>query len=344
MRRSSGGFVLMATLWALAALALLAAYIDGVVASDLRQALEAKRALEAELARRSTEATLVYLLATGRMNHRALILEEEQRFADALPDGEYLPDHGDGEVLLTGAVYAGPGGIRFSVQDEGGLVSVNAPGFPLFAELLEHAGVAVSEAERIVARVEDYIDADQDLSLNGAERHDYERSGASPPLDWIMASPHELRDVLGVGQSIPPARWRWLRPLLTMRPVYSYNFNTMHPEVLAVALGLDERRLEGVLEEREKGPLWRLARIAMLSGRHLDVDELDVRMIPTSFVRIAVWHEGRGSRVLSGVALTPLGELAPWRTDYRYSEPIATSGASRTPREAPLAAPAPLLQ
>lgn len=344
VRRNAGGFVLVATLWALAALAVLAAYIDGVVASDLRHAFEAKRALEAELARRSTEATLVYLLATGRMNHRALILEEEQRFSNGLPDGEYLPDHGDGEILMTGAVYAGPGGVRFSVQDEGGLVSVNAPRFPLFADLLEHAGVAASDAERIVARVEDYIDSDQVLSLNGAERYDYVRNGVPPPLDWIMASPHELREVLGVARSITPAQWQRLRPLLTMRPVYSYNFDTMHPEVLAVALGLDESRLQGVLEERDKSPLSRLTRIAMLSGRHLDVDELEMRLIPTNFMRVSVWHEGQGSRVLAGVALTPFGASAPWRTDYRYSEPIATPGASRTPREAPLAAPAPLLQ
>ena len=87
---------------------------------DLRHAFEAKQALEAELGRRSTEATLVYLLATGRMNHRALIVEEEQRFSDShCRKGVYLPDHGDGELRVTGAVYAGPDGIRFSIQDEG---------------------------------------------------------------------------------------------------------------------------------------------------------------------------------------------------------------------------------
>ena len=110
MRRNAGGFVLVATLWALAALAVLAAYIDGVVTSDLRLAIEAKRGLEAELARRSTEATLVYLLTTGRMNHRGLILEAEQRFSNSLSEDENLPDHGDGELRATGAVYAGPGG------------------------------------------------------------------------------------------------------------------------------------------------------------------------------------------------------------------------------------------
>ena len=100
-RRNAEGFVLVATLWVLAALAVLAAYINGVVASDLERAVIAKRALQSELDRRSTEATLLYLFATGRMNHRGLILEEEQRFSNALPEDESLPDHGDGELWVT---------------------------------------------------------------------------------------------------------------------------------------------------------------------------------------------------------------------------------------------------
>ena len=334
----------MATLWALAALAVLAAYIDGVVATDLRQAIETKRGLEAELARRNTEATLVYLLATGRMNHRGLILEAEQRFSHGLPEDEALPDHGDGEVRATGAVYAGPGGARFSIQDESGLISVNAPRFPLFSDLLEHAGVPASDVEGIVARVEDYIDSDHTLTLNGAERYDYQQSGEPPPLNWIMASPLELRRVLGVEDLISTAQWRQLRPLLTMRPVFGYNFNTMHPEVLAVLLGLDEGGMRGVLEEREKAPLSRLTRLAMLSGKHLDIDEMEVRILPSRFLRIAVWHESEGSRVLSGIVLTPLGESAPWRKDYRYTEPIGTHGAALAPREPPLAVATALLQ
>ena len=341
---NSRGFVLVATLWALAALAVLAAYIDGVVASDLRHAYEARQSLQAELDRRSAEATLVYLLATGRMNHHALILEEEQRFSNSLPEGETLPDHGDGEILVTGAAYAAPGGIRFAVQDEGGLVSVNAPRFAPFSALLEHAGLAPSDVKRIVARVEDYIDSDHTLILNGAERNDYLSRGESPPLDWIMASPHELRRVLGVDELISPEQWRRLRPLLTVRPVYSYNFNTMRPEILTMLLGLDERGLQAVLEEREKGPLFRLSRLALLSGKHLDLDEMQLRISPTGYMRISVRHESEGSQVLSGIALTPFSDTAPWRKDYRYSELIASSGASGTLRETPRAVSTALLQ
>ena len=328
----------MATLWALAALAVLAAYIDAVVASGVRDAIEAKRALQAELERRSTEATVIYLLATGRMNHRGLILEEEQRFSDSLGDGEHLPEQGDGELLAEGTVYAGLGETRFSIQDEGGLVSVNAPRSAPFQALLVHAGLSSADIEQVVSRVEDYIDADDTLGLGGAEHHDYRQRGLPPPLNWIMSSPHELSKVLGIEEAIPPGRWLALWPLLTMRPAYGYNFNTMPPEVLALLLDLDEWALRRLIEEREKVPVLRLSRIALLTGRHLDIDEMEIRMLPSSFIRVSVWRDGDGSRVLAGLELTPFGESAPWRKDYRYSEPVSPRNGSRTPREPPLEA------
>ena len=83
---------------------MLAGYIDGAVASNVRDAIESKRPLQAEIDRRSTEATVLYLLATGRMNHRGVILEKVQQFVDALGEDELLPPRGDGELKATGAV------------------------------------------------------------------------------------------------------------------------------------------------------------------------------------------------------------------------------------------------
>ena len=335
-RRHAGGFILVTTLWALVALAVLAAYIDGVVASDIERAVEAKRSLRAELERRNTEATLIYLLVTGRMNHLGLILEDEQRFADFLAESEPLPARGDGELRVTGEVYAGLGAARFSILDEGALISVNSPHSRRFAALLEHMGVSASNAAQIAARVEDYIDTDDALSLNGAERHDYWQEGKPPPLNWIMTSPLELKKVLGLDELITPAQWRRLRPLLTMRPAFGYNFNTMKPEVLAALLGLDERAIRKVLEVREVRSISRLNQIAALSGKHLDIDSTELKMFPSHFLRIAIWHEGEGSRSLTGVALTPFGDSAPWRKDYRYAELMPTGDGSITPRESPL--------
>ncbi len=337
-RHNAGGFILVTTLWVLAGLALLAAYIDRMVASDVERALMAVHRLESDLDRRSTEATVIYLLATGRMSHRGLILEERQRFSDS------LPLHGDGELRVQGEVYAGLGGIRFSIQDEGGLASVNAPEFPLLEALLKRAGVAAADLEWIVPRVQDYIDGDDDLVLNGAEDYHYRQGGSDPPLNWIMASPLELRKVLGVEALLPPDRWRRLWPLLTVRPVFGYNFDTMRPEILAALFDLDGRKVQDVLEEREKRSISRPSLIAMLTGRHLDIDDAEVRVLPSRFMRVSLWREGDAVRLVTGVELTPLGESAPWRKDYRYTEAITAHDDSSIPHETPVQAATALLR
>ena len=339
MRGGTQGFVLVATLWALATLALLAAYVTDVMSTDVEHAFAQQRQFRAELERRSTEATVIYLLATNRMNHRALILEDEQRFHANAERVARLPDAGEAELHVTGTVYAGLGSTRFSLQDESGLVSVNAPRFSLFAAVLRSTGMSSADIQTMVARVEDYIDVDDRQSPDGAERSDYHQHGEPPPPNWIMASPMELSMVLGADELIDTAQWKRLRPLLTVRPVNGYNFNTMHPEILAALLDLDRRGTEGVLDERTKRPLTRLSQIAMLSGKHLDIDELEIAMLPSRFQRISLWHENGGPRVVVGVELTPLGERAPWRKDYRYPEPPpATAGPgepSESPREVP---------
>ena len=169
-RANANGFVLVVTLWALAALGLLATYINHVVATDVDHAIEEKRAFQAELERRSTESTLIYLLATGRMNHHALILEEEQQFFDPRRNQTPSPFNVRGELQVTGAAYAGLGETRFSIQDEGGLISVNAPRFPPFAAFLERIGLAEEDTRQVIARIDDYIDTDDAINVGGAEQ------------------------------------------------------------------------------------------------------------------------------------------------------------------------------
>ena len=313
------GFILVATLWVLAILTVLAAYIDGVTASDIDRALAARQSLARELDRRSTEATVIYRLATGRMNYRGLIYEQAQRFAS---EGISLPQVGEGALTVTDEVYAGLGEARFSIQDELGLVPVNSPMSPIFVATLERVGVSPSNARLIAARIEDYVDVDYDLSLNGAERFDYEMRSLPPPPNWIMASPLEARRVLGVSELITPDQWQLLLPVLSMRQATGYNFNLMPPKVLAAVVGLDEAAMAPVVEARRERPIWSLNRLAMLTGVHVNLDEMSLRRAPSGYLRISTWSEGHGVRHLSGVELTPFGEGTPWRTDYGYTEPV----------------------
>ena len=333
--RTQSGFVLVAALWVLAALVVLAAYIDTVATAEVQRATLAKQSLERELARRSLENTLLYLLATNRMNHRALVLEEQQRFASGLAEGALLGVEGDGELLLTGATYAAANGLRFAIQDESGLVSVNRPRSPLFAAALERVGLRPPAVVATVARVADYIDLDHRLTLNGAEAFDYRRRNLPPPPNWEMVSPLELRRVLDVDTLVADEQWRRLRPMLTARVPPGYNLNTMQPQVLSGLLDFDDAAaLEPLLEARAQTPLIGVNQVARLTGRQLNINPSQLTTLPSNFLRISIWHEseeanGRaaGLRHVLGVQITPFGQEVPWQKDYRYQEPSAWGSA-----------------
>ena len=330
----SGGFVLVATLWVLAGLAVLASYIDGVTTDSVERATAARLALHRELDRRNTETTLVYMLATNRKSHRALVVDNEQRFVEFID--EQLPQTGDAEFALSGQAYAGLGEIRFAIQDEAGMVPVNAPNAPQLAAMLRHVGVSAQDAVRVVARVSDYVDIDVDLTLNGAEHFDYVRRGMPPPPNWLMASPLELKKVLGVEQIITDEQWRRLRPVLTMRQGIGLNVSTMPPDLIAALLDADERAVQDIMGESAMRPL-RANRLMQLAGWAATIDPEELRVLPADHLRITTWHP-RGARHVAGIHLTPYVEGAAYRHDYRYTESPADAAA-------PIGVPtAPLLQ
>ena len=317
------GFVLVATLWVLAGLAALASFVDGMVATDVERTRLYRQSIQDELHRHGTEATLLYLLSTGRMSYRGLVLEEEQRFLKSLDDPDLPP--GDGELTMAGEIYAGLGRMRYFLQDEQGLVPVNIPSSPVLSAALEGAGIARGDIARILPRLRDYIDLDNELSLDGAERYDYRQLDQPPPANWYLAGPQELRKVLGVGQLLSPAQWQRLSPLLSVRGAGDYNFNTMQPQVLAALLNLDREGVQKVLEARVERSINRPSQIAMLTGKSLRIDDQSIVMFPSPYVRIAIWPTGGARRSVAGFSLTPNG-VVPWRTEYRYTELVLDDG------------------
>ena len=315
------GFVLVTTLWALAALALLAAYINHMVRADVDFAIEDKRVFEAELERRNTEATVTYLLATGRMTIHALILEGTPTFSLGRGGTGRVAGRVVGELRVTAPSTPGLGGVRFLASGRGGLIPVNTPKFPPLAAFLGHMGVPEGDVAQVLARIEDYIDSDDSLSLNGAERHEYRLQDKQAPLNWLMSSPLELMEVLGIDELVAPARWSAVAAAdLTMRPVSGYQLQHHAPEVLApcsIWMHKGCRRAG----KRRKGPLSRPHPVAMLSGKAPgNRSEWMWRWSRPTFLRIVVcmipWASHRRR-----YELTPLGKSAPWRKILRYSDP-----------------------
>lgn len=333
MTRRSGpgsaerGFVLVATVWVLAALVLLADYVDSVVAADRQRARLAKEALQDDLDARGTEATLLYLLTTGRRSHRGLLLETEGK-----PNQDILSQASANMIALSGEPYAGLGRMRFSLQDEAGLASVNKPG-PVYRAVLRHAGVADSDMAGLLPRLRDYIDRDETLVVSGAERADYAKAGLPPPANWFMAAPLELKKVLGARAVVRPERWAVLRRTTTAALTVAVNFNTMSMEVLTAFLGGDAAAARRVAAYRKQRVLTDVDAVSKAAGVDLSAYGNFLSGTVVSRLRIALWRDGDAQRTVVGVALTPNAIDAPWRKEYRYLEPaVAGSELARKPK------------
>ena len=321
-RRRAGsqrGFVLVATVWVLAALVLLADYMDGVVSADRERARLAKAALQDDLDARSTEATLLYLLATGRTNHRGLLLPATAAAQPAAaPNAPHM-------ITLAGEPYHGIGRIRFSLQDEAGLASANRPGRLYRAALLQ-AGVSEADIARLMPRLRDYVDRDDTLTLSGAERAEYAAAGLPPPANWFLLAPPEASRVLGGRTLVQPAQWAFLRRNTSTALTVAVNFNTMPLELLTAFLGGDAAAAGRVAEHREQHVLTSANAVAAAAGVDLSAHGDLAGGMVVDRLRLALWREGDAQRTLVGIALTPNALDAPWRKEYRYLEP-ATGGS-----------------
>ena len=330
-QRPQRGFILVATLWALAALTLLASTINELVASDRELAEQTLQALQDDLDARGTTATIMYLLATSRMDHLGLILEREQRLLN--PDAGDRWNSGDGVLEVTGQAYFGLGRVRFSVQDEAAFASVNRAD-PMLVATLKHVGLTDRQINRLVPRIVDYIDRDQEVMLDGAEHYDYVRRDLAPPANWIMTSPLELKKVLGVNDLLTAEQWRTLRPILSARLRATYNINTMPPAALAALVDGDARAVRQILAMRARAPAT-VRDVVVQTGREVPLPE-DALMVPSRIFRLAVWRPGDGVRSLIGITLTPSSIFGPWRKEYSYSEPVDEGAASAIDVATPL--------
>ena len=313
------GFILAATLWALVALAVVAAYIDDFTETNIDNAYRTTLMLQAELDRRSTEATLLYLLATNRMSPRSLLVEYEQRFSSL---DTRLDDEADSELSLAGVRYAGLGDTAFSIQDENGLISVNSPRDPKFGAMMKSVGVSEPDLARLIPRITDYIDRDHALSLDGAEAEAYREAQQPLPSNWFLQAPMELNRVLGAASLINHEQWRRLRNMATSRLVVAVNFNTMPEDVVAAVLGVERETLDRFFAERAETRITSVNQLRQLAGAPPAFRPGTMAATPSYFLRLTTWWVGGGPRTVVGITLAPGSLIAPWRTEYRYSEPV----------------------
>lgn len=221
------GIALVAVLWGLTLLALVAANFTKTTRTEVRLALSLAESAKAEA------------LAEAGVHRTILSLAGSE-------------DREDGGWRVDGSVYGwrfGDGEIRVSVRDEGGKIDLNLAEEGLLGALFRSLELERGEADALVGAIIDFRDPDDLRQLNGAEDPEYERANLPHDAkDAPFQSIEELLQVYGMTQAI----YRRVAPALTIyssRPTPATD--VAPPEVQAL---FGDPALQGELEELPADP------------------------------------------------------------------------------------------
>lgn len=292
------GFVLVATLWILAILAIGASHFAQRVERAINLAQQNQASVQTLIDMGDSRAEILFRLATTPMSIHGL--GPTPHSAVALDDTPY---QASGDVIIR-------------LQDNRGLLNLNSTGDERLYRLFSLLGVPSDRHGRLIDTLRDYTDFDNLKRLNGAEREEYERLGPPPPANQLLITPNETRRI--IGWSDVEALWKndALSRLCTTGTATGLNPNTASWEVLATLPGVTNAIAEEMTRLREQSPLVSTSHIAQLTGRSLEELLFVIMPFPGNSIRITQ----TSSRVQWGleynVSLTPTDERAPWSIDY----------------------------
>ena len=160
----------MAVLVVSVILAVLMGYATSRMQQRLALAEDAKEVLH-ELAKVNAKLNeLTYLLGTQRIT-AAGVSKGSNKVGLAREGGRWLQPLSGDELRADGYVYE-VSGVKFSIQNEAGLISVNTPTQYWLKRWLSEHGYGVSEQNRLTATLADYADADNWRRPGGKEVSD----------------------------------------------------------------------------------------------------------------------------------------------------------------------------
>lgn len=323
---AEAGFVLVIVLALLVVLSLLAA----ATATSAERAIQAAQAdsdrFQSELAMASTRETLLFLLATQRQTVAGLTVNDSDSAATSAP-----PDDPDGlmampvgnEIRLDGTHYQGLEGTRFALQDDRGLISVNWAAPMMRQAVYKSLGAPGDQWDGLDAKRLDYQDQDDLHRLNGAEKEQYERAGLPPPTNRPLATPLEMRRILGWDKLLASLDDEQLLSMFTMTRGADLNINTAPRKVLELLPGLTPENAQRMIELRGTTPFLSTIQVQQTFGIGMELgfeDGLTLFAKPSG--NLILWDRHSGARQLLHWTLTPLEPNGPpWRIDYEVILP-----------------------
>lgn len=227
--RSNGerGFALVAVLWVVAALTLIAAVFmhSGRTQVQLTRNLAENAKAEA-LADAAVQRALYGLLSSGT-------------------DAAWRANGTSYEIDLSG------GAATVKLYDEGGKIDINRAREDLLISLLVSVGTSPADAAVLAAAIADYRDADSDSRDHGAEDVDYDRAKLSHGAkDGLFTRRDELRGVIGMTDEI----YARIEPLITVYSSRRYvDLASASEGVLRALPYLTDQQRQQLIADRASG-------------------------------------------------------------------------------------------
>lgn len=298
------GFILAATLWVIAAIAIGVAYFAEQVNQSRDLALQAQRLSATLIDMEGTRAEILFRIATTEFSVYGI--GESSETAIRLDDRPYL---GIGKDVVR-------------LQDNRGLVNLNFPLQGLVERLLGQLGVPAERRGPLMDALLDYVDTDDLRRLNGAESREYGLRNLPPPANDWLTTPWELQNVAGWRNEL--SLWKdWKLPhLVTTARVIGFDPNTAPREVLESLPGSSPEIAQAILDRRRAGPLISAAQWADLVGSLAHDDGM--MLFPSTSFRVSQQEVGVPWMLQYSVTLTPSSGDAPWRVDYFSKVPVTT--------------------
>ena len=206
-RSASSGVALIAVLWVLALLSVLAAAVVVGGRTDI--------ALAGNLA----GAARAQALPDGAVRRVALALADQARQRRSRRDEDEVADEAPLDTTLTldilieknlqwpvdatpVALEVGDETVIVEAQDEGGLIDVGTASETLVAGLFRAVGVEDAEAVVLAAAIAEFVDTDDDVRSDGAEAFHYRAAGLPEPTNQPFQALEEVLAVLGMSHEL----------------------------------------------------------------------------------------------------------------------------------------------
>jgi hypothetical protein len=345
VRRGEQGFVLIAAIWFIALLSLVAVVIAGWMTRSLGLADRLQHRLAAHAALIGAQNEIAFRVVSGFFSARGLELpsgKERERAAAPASSFGYSFAAATPYLALDGRPYRFDSTI-VRLQDNRGLLNLGHPNQLLLGSLLQHYGVPYQQRGVLLSRLLDYISLDASgllHRLNGATIENYRQAGRPPPRGAPLLTPWEAARVLSWDDY--PELWRGPADFAALTATTNFvqlNPNTAPEPILAALPGMTPEAVQRVMNFRQKKMIQSKAELDLAAGTIVGIEPMSLMFVPAPSIDVTLAAEKDPLVYRMQFSLTPIGD-APYRLGYLVALPTAEAatrpGGEERRAEAPL--------